>query len=370
MDDIQKFERLTDAWRLAWRLRCCPPENLLSGDRCAELEAHLEICPYCRLDLEHIDPTVPEFPLPISPASPNQPRVGEIRSLRPETGGWGPKRRYYNPPLVVITDVISCNAVHVCQIYDDSTLAGPDDIALGQEYAGFAEPWNCYTLATRDLGPTFGNVADEIIDRIQTCRTIDLQPGSLLWFFRQMEVETGFFFAKKSVDWLLETDEQKDTSFFQDLPLKYGSREEFLADLRQFPLILPANENLSFPELLAGTMPTDELLPLAAAGDWPADAKALLFTVDNGQICKVEAVHITVTACEDDGQVLHLTGSSPLWAQARYKWIFHWKEEEQFIAPLPGMYGADKGVFWVSFPRPSRPGKIEEHFIVRILKNR
>ncbi len=371
MDDIQKFERLTIAWQLAWRLRCCPPDILLSGDPCAELEAHLEICPYCRLDLKHHDPAVPGFPTPAVPANQDQPRVGEIRSLRAETGGWGPKCRYYNPVLVLVTDVVSANAVHVCQIYDDSTLAGPDDVALGREYAGFAEPWNCYTLASRDLGPAFGTVSGKTVDKIkvQAHKPMAPRPGSLLWFFRQMEVETGYFFAKKSVEHLLEAEERGHISF-QDIPLMYDFREELLADLRRFPLVLPDRTDLSFQEILADTMPADELLPLAAAENSPADTTALLFTVDNGKICKVEAAPITVTACEDDGETLRLTGSSPLWARSEYEWIFHWREGEQIIASLPGLHGADQGVFWAAFPRPARPGKIEERFIVRILKNR
>ncbi|MBW2328574.1 MAG: hypothetical protein JRF04_02980 [Deltaproteobacteria bacterium] len=80
---------------LAWQLRCCPPDAVLTGEMSDELKQHLQLCPFCRR--ERADP-LPSVQLNLPPAAATekqQPQAGELWSLQPSLGGWGVKIRYY-----------------------------------------------------------------------------------------------------------------------------------------------------------------------------------------------------------------------------------------------------------------------------------
>ncbi|MBV5329969.1 MAG: hypothetical protein JZU65_20480, partial [Chlorobium sp.] len=100
--------------------------------------------------------------------------------------------------MVLVLSCPDAGTVLVSQIYGDHALAGPEDVLFANNLQGFAEPWNCYTLMRDDLGILLGEVDATVVSTIlvQAKRTdAPLQFGSLLWFFRQMEVETGYYFA-------------------------------------------------------------------------------------------------------------------------------------------------------------------------------
>lgn len=362
-------DRLTTAWLLAYRLRCCPPQSVLTGPPSPELLSHLAICPSCRADREHPFPA-PDFAVTETKDSLPSPSPGELWSLRQELGGWGPKHRYFNPPVVLVTRSAGPEAVNVVQVYSDPTLAGPGDIFPGREISGFAEPWNRYTVAVQDLGTCLNRVSGDVIDMVQQAGASEepysLPPGSLLWFFRQMEVETGYFFASRTIARLMDL--EAGGNLLQKLA--YRDPEELLASLSGFPLHLPEKTDTDIPRTLAMVTPADDLLALAAATRAPEEIQPLLFTVEKGQIVKVEAVSATITALEFRGGILSVTGTCELWAREDCTWIFHWQSEKGITPPLAGQHGAREGIFWVAFDGSQQLKKTEGRLVVRILHHR
>ena len=175
------------SWRSAWRMRCCPPDKLLYGQGTKELREHLQVCPWCS---EERAAAVgePDFPvMQRTGAEKKKPFVepGQLWSLREDLGGWGPKNRYYSPPLVVIAEV-GPGSVAVLQAYGDMDLAGIDDLPLQNGLVGFCQPWNRYTLRIDDLESCYGAAFDEPDKELASSAIIQEQvaaPGSLLWFF-------------------------------------------------------------------------------------------------------------------------------------------------------------------------------------------
>ncbi|WP_456386757.1 hypothetical protein [Desulfolithobacter sp.] len=362
---------LTAAWQLARRLRSCPPDAVLHDNPTVELLAHLKICPDCRADratpLPGIRIDIPDTGRDGHPG----PVAGELWTLRNDLGGWGPKDRYYNPPVVLVTTVHKGGFAHVIQTYGDRTLAGPGDIILGRELDGFAEPWNRYTLKATDLGTRLAKISDQTLEQVKKALEHDPsgpspEPGSLLWFFRQLEIETGYYFANRSVTRIME---ENTTACRKVFPLSYRDSEELLTDLARFPLRLPREAGASILQALATVLPADDLLPKAAARQTPEEIQPLLFTVEQGRIVKVEAVSAIITARESRDNVLSVTGTCELWAKEDCTWIFRLQTENSMIEPLPGRHGASEGVFWAAFPSPESQKEPEGTLLVRILRN-
>jgi len=195
---------LYEAWIEAWSFRCCPPDKILAGEMTPELRRHFEVCPLCRANR-----SVPPVNLDITvEKDKGLPLPGELWSLSPQLGAWGPKRRWYNPPVVMILQKAEKAEwdhfpVPVVQTYTggDLTLAGPGDIPLDQGLAGFAEPWNRYSVRSADLFLRLGRVSPQCLESVRqaeqaSIQDIEIEIGSLLWFFRHMEVETGFMMIR------------------------------------------------------------------------------------------------------------------------------------------------------------------------------
>ncbi|MCP4110916.1 MAG: hypothetical protein GY749_36245 [Desulfobacteraceae bacterium] len=257
------------AWKLATQKRCCPPDEILfSPDYEEQVKKHNQLCLSCNEHFSDGQPYISNFfrqhlkPLPKEKISP-----GQIWSLKSELGGWGPKNRYYDPPLVIVlkeSDSMD-KAVLVSQIYDDVTFFGPGDILLGKNITGFAESWNLYTLQKTDLEICFGTAADEVIKQVLSERDKDILPvknTTLLYFFRNLEIEVGYFFSSMAVSSLMnEYESLKDAGVVKSLTP--GTPEWF------------ENLSLSFPEAakelhklkLAGHTKADEYEYKAAASD-------------------------------------------------------------------------------------------------------
>jgi hypothetical protein len=365
MDILKKDLAGHPAWQQAWRLRCCPPDHLLVKPPNASLRDHLELCPWCREALE-----LPPCPMPGSPpaqvsAAPSL-APGQIYALDPRLAGWGPKSRYYNPPAVLIVSCPDERSVFVCQIYGDTELAGPDDVALGHGVSGFAQPWNCYTLMRRDLGLYLGKIDAQIADRVRQHGeqgTFSPQPGSLLWFFRQMEVETGFFFSNQAIHSLLADHESDAVALVHTLdPAKV---REYLHCL---PLTLPATDrDVPSPlDLLVWAVADERILPLAAADE--ETIPALIFTLQQGRIVSVAIEPLTVSFQEYAEGMLTITGSTTSMAIDALTWVFRWQTEGQLIEPLPGQSGCDDQVFWATFPLTPEQAAQPGTMVVRILR--
>ncbi len=367
MNSFKDETSMAGAWSLAWRMRCCPPDMALTGELTVELQRHLEICPFCRLEREA---PLPEIRLDYSADLTTEkrlPRVGELWSVTNNLEGWGPKYRYYNSPVVLVTAIVDRHAVNVVQTFGDCSLAGPDDVLLDNDIIGFAEPWNRYTLSIKDLDIFLGDVSAGCITRlleVSANESTAPAPGSLLWFFRQMEVETSWFFAGQSIAGLLDAEKPSFVS-----SLLYADTDTLFADLKTLSVTIPdVCRSRNLPEhILAGTMPADDLLPLAAADIEPRTITILLFTAEQGRVRRVKVVSGHVTLQYEQDSLLRVSGLCEACPCRDCEWLFRWKSSGVFVEPLPGQYGVEDGVFWAVFPTDALVDPDQGELIVRII---
>jgi hypothetical protein len=348
-------------WHQAWRLRCCPPEHLLTGKPDKQLNEHLQICPWCRQAKDTAPGPFPEF----DAAAWNvnlEPVPGQVRALNARFAGWGPKRRYYNPPVVLILSLPDDRSVFVSQIYGDRELEGPDDVPLGNHLAGFAEPWNCHTLSRNELGLLLGEAEPGVAESVlRRCEQADspLRAGSLAWFFRQMEVETGFFFARQSTGTLMA--EASPLAW-----LAYQNTDALLQDLQVLPTTYDLrHDETDYENLLARTCADDRLLPLAAAEG--ESVPALIYTVDLGIIVAARVLTLPLSFQEYADGILTVTGSSVPLAEETLAWIFRWKIGDELIPPLPGQSGHRDTIFWAAFLLSAEQANQDGTLVVRVL---
>lgn len=338
MTEIHTMHPAYLAWKAAWRMRCCPPDALLFGKNTRELQRHLRTCPWCSEERQqHLTETF-SFP-EIKPTREKTklPSPGELWSLKQELGGWGPKNRYYAPPLVVII-ASHKHSVEVCQTYGDTQLAGEDDLEFESNKIGFCQPWNRYTLRLEDLASCFGAVFSSIDQRFFTAGKKQEQPfetGSLLWFFRQMEVETGFFFATKAVATLMNQYENNIQTVAQQLK-KHG-------------LNLPKQLPDTLHDLVLKIKIPDEMLPMAAADKEAPQEYGLLLTLENNTVSAPEFIGLHISHWQREGPLLHVSGSfsSPLPpnSTAHFRLI----TKNRYFDPVPGEFGVKDDFFWTLF---------------------
>ncbi|WP_457577156.1 hypothetical protein [Desulfomarina sp.] len=357
------------SWKTAWRIRCCPPDTLLFGGNTEELQAHLDHCPWCRQERKQqlsencSFPALSTFKKADKPAWPDamarpqkanenpncgsttlsrkfsdkRPLPGELWALKQELGGWGPKKRYYTPPLVVIIAVYE-DCVEVSQSYGDCTMAGIDDLRFELPRSGFCQPWNRYTLRKEDFDTCYGTVIPStglITSTADEYQTQQIEPGSLLWFFRQMEVETGFFFSSKAVRPLLaqyENTVQETAVQLSDLGLPVPDK-------------LPATVN----DLLLSTGIPDNLLPLAASDKLETTEYCLNFLFENDRLTAVNVTGMNITLWQREGQLLHVSGHFTENPSENSTILFGLKTKNHFFDPLPGEFGAEGDFFWALF---------------------
>ncbi len=355
--------RIVLAWLHAWNMRCCPPDAVLAGSGGPELEAHLDICPLCRQaredGLSPIDIGLQAKDI----ARRQEPASGELWSLAGDLAGWGPKCRYYTPPVVLVTGLTPDGAVSVVQTFGDPLLAGPGDVPLGGGIIGFAEPWNRYTLRKEDLELLLGAVTGECLRQVTACPDTPAaspQPGSLLWFFRHMEVETGWYFASQAIAGLLDGE---DAGVLCSLDPASLAR-----DLGRLPLILPDGvADGSMPTLLAHTMPADDLLPHAAADRKQEETWILKFIVSRGRIRDVQVVPAMVTLQAEEDGVMLVSGHCDPQQVATGEWLFRWQSARWSVSPLAGQYGVDNGVFWAAFSVDGLADPLQGELVIRVL---
>ena len=362
MDTIPKDSALADSWLIACVLRCCPPDAAKTEPPDPDFSRHLAICPICRREKDDRLPLV-RLDLPAADTSRKQPpSPGELWSLSPSLAGWGAKNRYYSPPVVLVTGPADKQAVRVLQTFGDPALSGPDDILFDNDLIGFVEIWNRYTLTVNDLGERLGKISEECLALVHEAASkhhAEPEPGSLLWFFRQMEVETGWYFAKQSLAGLLGA---------SPLPDALANTRTLLADLSNLPLLVPQDVNDdSLADILARTMPADDLLPLAAADDEEREVQILCFTAAEGKIQKVQAMSALVNLQNEQDNMLRISGLFNPDQVPAGKWFFRWHQNGEFIEPLPGQFGAEDGVFWTVFPTDSLTAPEQGELIIRVL---
>jgi hypothetical protein len=344
-----------NAWKRAWRMRCCPPDAVLyASEDAGMLNAHLEICPWCRADQTDGLP-VPSFAAlcPVNSTS-ILPGTGELWLIKAELGGWGEKVRYYNGPVVLVIEDFDEKMVNVLQIYDDDYFKGPEDVPLGNDLAGFAEPWNRYSLCRDDLVLKLGEVTRDVLE---TCKaatkgpSTEIEQGSLLWFFRNMEVETGFYFAQQSIAKVMKNMEadrnNNKTAWFDTV-----SSSQLLLQLQH--LTLQCNEPLpadaSTLDVLAYCSLPDDRLPLAAA-DTKKTGFAIVFILGSGSLESYSTCTFELHQTDVDGNSLMVSGTVPEEAVDFDEFHCWWKTDGKMIAPVQGQSGYANKVFWATFSR-------------------
>lgn len=231
------------AWQEVYRERTCPGHKVLfSEEYAAEVAEHNKRCPACEaLTREELDSwkelgeslrTVVR-----KPENP-EPAVGQVRALKAVLGGWDEEHRYINPPMVLVLEVFQdVHGVRVAQIFDAPELALSDDVDL-EDYLGHAESWNSYAMRAEDLGECWGRVSKETVQRVRSLAEQGVeaeQPeeDSVIYFFRQLELEVGARMAMQALPDLVERHEQSlfpgwmnDPAEVRGKVLKFAPRAE------------------------------------------------------------------------------------------------------------------------------------------------
>ncbi len=340
---------LYPVWKTAWRMRCCPPDNVLYGEKTKELQEHLESCLYCREDLEQMEQysNAPLFSAGTGNKERTVPHPGQLWSLKQELGGWGPKKRYYSPPLVVVTEVSKDN-VTVLQSCGDMALAGSDDISFQNNMKGFIQPWNQYSLRIEDLDICYGAVAESSIQKTQISgKKQVIEPGSLLWFFRQMEVETGYFFSSRAVNQLLLEHEFENRFHEIAEPNPQIMHKQLCKLGLMFPQSLPPD--YSIQDLFFNAQAPDALLPLAASDNSTTTDFALCLTMRNDKPENARLTGITIKHWNLDGGFLNIVGQLHEIISRNAQFLVRLQVGERFFDPVPGEFGIEKDLFWALF---------------------
>ncbi|MBW2659996.1 MAG: hypothetical protein JRC87_10475 [Deltaproteobacteria bacterium] len=355
MTEKSKYTAAYLTWRSAWRLRCCPPDDLLYGEETRELIEHLKYCPWCREERATGNNfEFPAFRETSAGKGKASPEPGELWSLKQSLGNWGPKERYYSPPLVVVVEVTGAS-VTVYQSYGDMDLAGSDDLPFQTDLIGFSQPWNRYCLKIGDLDICYGQVyhdPDKELLPTGNGNEQSADTGSLFWFFRQMEVETGYFFARQALPSLMAGYEEVHTETPVDIFSSFHDDSgKMINQLLNLGFVLPEHPLSQFSaiDLLFNVQPPDDLFPLAAADRAASTDYALNFTMRNGEIVGVEAAAMEITAWRWDGPLLHITGTLTETVSENLKIFFRLQMKNIHFEPLPGNFGIEEGFFWALF---------------------
>ncbi len=295
------------AWQEIWQVRGCPPDELLSSPPPdPELQRHLDLCPFCAGRMEDLLPTgVPPLTEPLihppgpeaapgdqdagsasrshDAASPKDdagapgtgaqappPRPGQLRSLRRSLGSWGPRGRYYNPPMVLVTGIPEGppQAVRVAQVHHQEVLASPADVPLG--HGLFAEAWNTYTLRAEDLDQLWETIPDATLKEVtgltqQGFSPVPATDAPWIEAFQRLEMEVGAFFALRALGALLGESQASPSDL---ILLELGEISALKAHLRASrPEVALPQEPPGVLETLALARFPEHGLPLAASGD-------------------------------------------------------------------------------------------------------
>lgn len=355
MDNLTPFAL---AWLRQWRRRCCPPESVLHGPADKALSEHVRLCPWCRQD-HGLGPTgfvPPDLPDGLGVSVPPQP--GELWSIAASLAGWGlggrSKGRYYNPPLVLIVDVLP-EAVTVVQTCGETTFAAADDLPFPGDMEGFAQPWNRYTLRRGDLGVPFGLIFPALPDSLRDplhYTAAPLTPGSLLWFFRQLEVESGYFFSSRAVAALMAAHDSRPTCAEDPLTqLQAIDPQALHSQLTRLGLRLPADLPAACDTLtlLALARPSDDALPLAAADRGTAAEYALNVMLRAGEVVAVRPLAMHIDFWQQDGNLLHVSGRLGKKVQEGAQPLIWLQTLDRRLDPLPGEFGLEGDFFWALF---------------------
>jgi hypothetical protein len=217
------------ALALAIQARTCPPPHILEDPAHARDNAlHQAVCPFCSTGRSEELDACRQLAVSLDRQTPREPgpstvKPGQIWQIDPALAGWR-DRFYYSSPAVVVVkspepDVSSLLAA---QIWHDIYLAGPGDLVVTPEDASlddpvFIETWNLYTLDPACLARYLGRIpAGTTADILKMNETPDYLPDHAMillplkendprHYFRKMEIETGYTFARAAAETLMQT---------------------------------------------------------------------------------------------------------------------------------------------------------------------
>lgn len=401
MLDSMELQDLSAAWDMAWQTRFCPPEvDLAQMAGAGHAQEHRQACPACRQNQAWREqaccpPAGRQASGPGPQAQAGEPAPGQLWILDPALAGWGPKQRYFNPPVVLVLQVGRHlqNSVLVAQTYHDRLLGGDDDLALAPER--FTEPWNIYTLHRDFFWRPCGDFGAQAAQRVLAASRVphpELPPWSLLQLFRQMEIELGCYFASQAVGRLLEEHRWMAEGLGHIAP---ADRAAALPDLQ--PPLAPALEQpqgtalvyrelqrlgLELPagqawttaaDLYFQATPRPEEMPLAAAGvEDDGVVPVVALNLRKGVPAAWQLLEARVTDFVGAPQVI-VGGKIATMAAGEGDWQaqFAWMDDDgQSVACLASFFEMRaKGVaaFWAAFPlRAQRSSLAENRLRIRL----
>ena len=358
---------------LARQIRRCPPHGMFKDpDRAAELAQHLAVCPHCA-EAPHETLRLPAT-LPFEAEAPAGAAAGQIRYIRSEKAGW--RQGYHcNPPMVVVLEIREeiSDDILVAQIYDDTILAGPGDLILDGDCTGagelFIETWNSYTLKAADLGTLMGQVPAPVVDAVRRMKadpgdappwaplTVPMKEDDPRRHFRELEVETAFFFSSQAAGELMAELESP-------LPdVIYASLAEFMEAIAEkvhgirFPW---APESLE--DALASAEFPSHILPMAAADDRERIVIGKRVIFRDGQLAVYEPMEVAVFKTHRAaGGGIAFSGRFPVAPESRpVHAVFRYAASDGVLiepAAEP-RWDVETGAFYVAFDAP--PGDWRE----------
>ncbi len=336
------------------------------------LKRHMELCPWCRQavrsgSFRSAASVAEKLKALAQNTTVPTPAPGMIFFLNPALGTWGRDGRYVTPPTVLILSEPDRDELTVAQVSGAYVFNGPGDIPLGSGLQGFAESWNTYRIHCGDLLMLSANAGDasaeavthamaEVVDKARP------EPGSVTWFYQELERETGRFISDRSCN----------LSKAANSPLHIQS-ENIKHHLENagfnFAASIPANAS---PEtILLMSDPPEELLPLAAAGggsENKVDLSAIVFHLADGNIREIVTMPVTISFSEQANGLYRITGrlAAPLpetMQGAELQWLVRIDTADGLQQPVPGMSGSSGMMFWAAFNLPAsgtvRPGDIK-----------
>lgn len=238
--------KLKLAWQTAFELRTCPDSDTLHAPEPDEhLKKHLAICHVCRAKREMNNNELNAWKvmkdkftsIAIKPGTGTEKHAGQVWTIKKEFGGWRADGRFTKPPSVVLLEKVDgTSGWRVAQLYNDKRMMGAGDVALDDCY-GFAEAWNCYSLKDDRVEKCLGGIPSEQLQQVVSASTTSCEPaaeGSILSFFRSMEIEVGAFVAVPAVMELVEEWESAQEQVIELVPgmkLTMDAAKGFVLDI-------------------------------------------------------------------------------------------------------------------------------------------
>jgi hypothetical protein len=289
--------------------------------------------------------------------------------MNPELGAWGRGGRYITPPCVLVISMPEKSHITVAQISEARLFAGPGDIPLGNGLHGFAQSWNIYRVNPADFFMLSADTGDASVNSLIEAG-MDLSdekgpdPGSIAWFYRRLELETGQFISKRSL-----------CSYPSGHDPVHISSDTLVHDLTGLGFHIPdgLTEDSPADEIILMAQPPEASLPLAAAGggDDGINTAALLFNISRGRVTEVTNYPVNLTFSELAGGLYRITGRllPPVpdrIRKARLQWLFRIDTEAGRLQSVPGMSGSQGSMFWAAFHIPGAEMVRPHDIIIRI----